>query len=68
MNTSGFAATTISSAPCLRKKSGVSTSIVVFGLAARIAAITFGEMLRSAVVKIVAIDGGDDGMGEPEFA
>ena len=51
----------------MRRKSGVSTSIVVAGLAARIAAITSGEMPRAAIVEIVAIDRGDDDMGEAEL-
>ena len=37
MNTSGLAATTVATAPSLRKKSGVSTSIVVAGHCARMA-------------------------------
>ena len=40
MNTSGRASATTSNAPALRRKSGVSTSIVVSGAAARVAAIT----------------------------
>ena len=67
LNTSGRAATTVSTAPSLRRKSGVSTSIVVGGVAARIARITCGEMPRAAVVEIVAIDRGDDHVAEAEL-
>ncbi len=62
MNTSGFAATTVSSAPSLRRKSGVSTSTVVSGAARRMAANCAREMPCPAVVEIVAVDRGHDDM------
>ena len=66
MNTSGLAATTVSTAPSLRRKSGVSTSIVVAG-SARGWRGSAREMRCAAVGEIVAIDRGDDHMGEAEL-
>ena len=54
-------------APSLRRKSGVSTSIVVAGHCARMARMTRGKVRRPAVVEVVAVDRGDDHMREPEL-
>ena len=54
-------------APSLRRKSGVSTSIVVPGRCARMASIGRGEMRRAAIGEIVAVDRGDHHMGEAQL-
>ena len=53
-------------APGLRRKSGVSTSIVVLGRLGTDLADRLGEMPCPAILEVVAIDGGDDDMGEAE--
>ena len=63
----GRAATTVSTAPSLRRKSGVSTSMVVAGVRARMARMVCGEMLGAAVGEIVAIDRGDDDVRQAQL-
>ena len=67
MNTSGLASITVSSAPSLRRKSGVSTSIVVAGAAARMARIVRAKCSRAAVGEIVAVDRGHHDVGQAEL-
>ena len=67
LNTSGRAATTISTAPGLRRKSGVSTSIVVPGAAARMARMTAAKCAGAAVGQVVAVDRGDDDVLQAEL-
>ena len=68
LNTSGLAATTLSIAPSLRRKSGVSTSIVVSGAARRMAAIVRAKCRAPAIGEIVAVDRGHHDMVQPSLA
>ena len=67
MNTSGLAATTLSTAPFLRRKSGVRISIVVVGQRCAGFADHAGEMRRAAIRQIIAVDGRDDNVVEAEL-
>ena len=58
---------TMSSAPSLRRKSGVSTSTVVAGVASSDGANGRGEMRGTAVGKIVAVDRRHHHMGQAKL-
>ncbi len=60
--------TTVSTAPALRRKSGVSTSIVVAGRGRADRPMQRDEMAGAAVRQIVAVDRGDDDVLEAELA
>ena len=68
LKTSGRAATTISAAPGLRRKSGVRTSIVVAGAAARMARMVAAKWAAPPSGQVVAVHRGDDDMASPSFA
>jgi hypothetical protein len=64
----GCSSTTTSSAPSLRRKSGVRISIVVLGDWRSDGIDHIREMLRAAIVQIIAVHRRDDHMARPRLA